>query len=211
MLLTLMNAQDTSKAFTMLDEHIYSEDELLEFCLKKEKLGVVHGINLNRLFLAYSFKQYDEAASMAKLYNSRKMMRFLDVYAVLFEGLTALQLARRDDDSKHKWIEIVEQAIESFKTWENHSKWNFENKLLLLQAELHDVREQFDEAEEKYKASISSAQKHRFVHEEGIALNLFGEFYKKLGMEKDAKIQLVAARHCYEQWGATALVNLIEL
>lgn len=211
MLLTLMNIQDKSKAFALLNDNIYNEDELLDFCLKKEKLGVVHGIHLNRLILAYSFKRYDEAASMAKLYNDRKVMRFLDTYAVLFEGLTALQLARRDDGCRPKCMEIADRAIETFKTWESHSKWNFENKLLLLQAELHSVKEQFDDAEEKYKASILSARKHRFDHEVGIALNLFGEFYKMRGMEEDAKKQLLAARHCYAQWGATALANLVEL
>ena len=211
MILTLLNAQDSTKPFVMLEAaDIQTEDDLLEFCTRTEKLGVVHAIQSNRLILAYYFKRYDVAADMADLYHSRKMMRFLDLYVVLFDGLTSLKLARRKNGDKEKWIRKSEQAISSFKTWGSHSNWNCENKLLLLQAEMHSVRGQVDDAEEKYKVSILSARKHRFIQEEGMALELLGEFYKENERHEDARVQLIAARDCYEQWGATVLVNLLK-
>lgn len=211
MLLTLLNAQDITKPFVMLEAaDIQTEDDLLLFCTRTEKFGVVHAIHSNRLILAYFFKRYDEAAQMADLYHSRKMMRFLDVFVVLFEGLTSLQLARRKNGDEQKWIRKAEQAISSFKTWGSHSNWNCENKLLLLQAELHSVRGQIDDAEEKYKVSILSARKHRFIHEEGMAFELLGNFYKEHERHEDAKVQLIAARDCYKQWGAAVLANLVK-
>jgi hypothetical protein len=207
MILTLMGVNDTSKSFAMLDGNIYSDDDLLQYCLKREKLGVVHGVHSNKLFLAFFFKRYDEAALMAEKYRSRKLMRFLDVYHIFFEGLTALQLARRKDSNEHKWIEVAEQAISAFMIWESHCNWNNENKLMLLQAELHFVKGKLAEAEERYEASVLSAQRHRFVHEEGLAMELSGMFYRAIEREDEAKKQLLGARHCYEQWGAIALVN----
>lgn len=45
------------------------------------------------------------------------------------------------------------------------SKGNFENKLLLLQAEVHYMGGKFEEATVAHKASIKSAHTHRFLHE----------------------------------------------
>ena len=128
---------------------------------------------------------------MADLYHSRKMMRFLDVFVVLFEGLTSLQLARRKNGDEQKWIRKAEQAISSFKTWGSHSNWNCENKILLLQAELHSVRGQIDDAEEKYKVSILSARKHRFIHEEGMAFELWVIFTKNMKDTRMPKYNLL--------------------
>lgn len=207
MILTLTSAPDTTRPFTMLDGDFHNEDDLLEFCLKTSKMGIVHAIYSNKLFLAYFFRRYDEVAEMAEQYRSRKLMRFLDVYVEFFEGLSALQLAQRRDNHEQKWIQTAERAISSFKTWENHCSWNYENKLLLLEAEMLRAKGQVGSAEEKYKTSIASAQKHRFDHEAGMAMELAGEFYKEQGRNLDAKTQFIGARDCYERWGATALVK----
>jgi tetratricopeptide (TPR) repeat protein len=210
MILKLMNVQDTTRPFAMLHGDIHNEDDLLEFCLKTEKFGIVNAIHSNRLFIAYFFRRFDEAVSMAEKYRSRKMLRFLDVYVEFFGALSALQLARRHDQHESKWIETAERSITMFDTWVKHNIWNHENKRLLLLAEMHRTRGQLESAEDMYKASIASAQNHLFDHEAGIAHELLGEFYKEQGKILDAKEQFVAACDCYERWGATALVNQLK-
>ena len=51
-----------------------------------------------------------------------------------------------------------------------------------------------DLAEEKYTASIASAKKHRFVHEDGLVKEFFGRFLQELGRIDEAEEHLANSR-----------------
>lgn len=204
-----MGKTDVDEAFAVLNGEITNEDELLERGISTGKRTLVQYFYLFKLFLAYWFTRYDEASQMADLYGMRHM-RFLDIYHVFYDGLTSFQMARKRNGDEEKWIGRGQQAVSTFQTWKDHSDWNFENKFLLLSAELHCVKGNHDAAEEKYKASIISARNHRFLHEEGLAMELLGLFYNKVGKLDDSKKMLTSACACYEKWGATAIVARIE-
>jgi hypothetical protein len=82
--------------------------------------------------------------------------------------------------------------------------------LVELQAELHFLKGEHDQAEEKYKALIVSAYKHYFLHEEGLAMELSGMFYRAIGKKEEAKTSLLGARACYTRWGADAIVPSLD-
>jgi len=191
------------------DCEINSEEDLLQHALSTGKAGVVQAIRFNRLFLAYWFKRYDEAAEMASLYKTRMMMPLIDAYHAFFEGLTAFHFARQAAHEP-KWIDIGNKVLDSYRTYASHSKWNWENKLLLLEAENHYSKGELDEAEQKYSAAIKSAHEHRFIHEEGLAQELFSAFHVTHGNLDKAKHHILQARACYEKWGAFALVDMLD-
>ncbi|KAL7539299.1 hypothetical protein ACHAXR_009167 [Thalassiosira sp. AJA248-18] len=193
----------------VLDE-INNEDDLLRHVESTGKTGVVQAIRFNRLFLAYWFKRYEEAAEMANLYKTRTVMPLIDAYHAFYEGLTAFHFARHSSDDEQKWMEIGEKDLSPFRTWAAHSTWNWENKLLLLEAEMHFSKKEMEKAEEKYRAAIQSAQCHRFIHEEGLANELFSVFHNTNGNFDKAKIHISEARACYEKWGAFALIDLLD-
>ena len=56
------------------------------------------------------------------------------------------------------------------------NKWTFENKYMLLQAELHYLNQDYKAAGDAYLASIECANAHKFTHEEAMAYELFGVF-----------------------------------
>lgn len=60
--------------------------------------------------------------------------------------------------------------------WSEHCKLNFENKRLILAAEMATpVHRDYNEAEILYIKAVKSAKDHKFVHEEAIASELAGE------------------------------------
>lgn len=191
---------DVKEAFALLPDNINSEDELIEVNRGQKNLQDI--ISFYKLLNAFWFRQYDEAAK----YPSRRVRGFLDVYHVFFEGIAALHLARKRGDDKEAWTRIGEKAVSSFQNWTKCCDWNFENKKLLLEAELHFLKGENAEAEGKYKASISSAYKHQFVNEEGLAMELAGKFYDAIGKKDESSTFLLGARACYARWGANALV-----
>ncbi|KAL7473519.1 hypothetical protein ACHAXS_013974 [Conticribra weissflogii] len=87
-----------------------------------------------------------------------------------------------------------------------HSEWNFENKLLLLEAEIHFSKGEHGLAEDKYYAAIESARRHRFVHEEGLSYELLSNFYKSRGEDEKEREFMMNAILCYRKWGANGLL-----
>ena len=98
----------------------------------------------------------------------------------------------------------------TMKEWSVHSDWNFKNKVLLIGAEMHYTRGEFDEAAAKYKASIKAAQRHKFIHEEATASELAGIFFLERGLHQKSHSHFQHASECYEKWGASASAKRVE-
>ena len=136
-------------------------------------------------------------------------LRPFHLMSIFFQGLAAFQLARQtDNDTRNEWIKCGESVLAKLTCWK--STWNFENKILLLQAEQMYASGQFDQAKDFYTRSIQSARIHRFITEEAIASELAGDlFYEKNDLPKSLDLFKHSIR-CFEEWGAFAVTRRIE-
>ena len=191
----------------MPDLNISTEEDYLERLESRGMSAALQAGYFNALFVDFWYKKYDEAAGWAKKYRCRNQNRLLDVYHAFYEGLSAFQLAR-NPSNKCNWIEVGQLSIALFKQWMKHSVWNFESKLLLLQAELHFCLGNKESAIDKYQRSSKSAQENGFVHEEGLAFELLGSLYMHYGDLDEAKLQIESAHTCYKKWGAFGIIEL---
>eukprot|EP00984_Skeletonema_dohrnii_P020820 scaffold10231_cov140-Skeletonema_dohrnii-CCMP3373.AAC.1 len=190
------------------NSEINSLDELLQFCKSNRLVGPTQQCYFDRLMLAFWSKKYEEAAQYAEKYSEcHQTRRFPDLFQTFYQGITAFRLVRLKDDKIREWADVGKNALSKYQTWVNYSDWNWENKMLLLEAELHACIGELEIAKSKFQASIDSAQKHRFVHEEGLASELFGMFYDENGNKEEAMQQYSHARSCYQKWGAFALAD----
>lgn len=190
---------------------IFSEEDLLLHAISTGKTGIAQAIRFNRLFAAFYLKDYHAAAEEAKLYKSRTIMPLIDAQFTFYHGMTALYFCRYSYGDEHgQWLQIGENALSDLRKRVSHSTWNAENKLLLLEASWHFAREEMEMAEEKYIAAVESSQKHRFVHEEGLAHDLFATFCRSNEDTDKEMAHVAAARFCYEKWGALALIELLD-
>jgi len=119
------------------------------------------------------------------------------LFGLYFEGLISFQFARRSKDSA-KWTAKGEAILDIFKGCSENCPWNWENKMLILEAERAAILGKDHEAESWYIRSIRSAKEHRFIHEQGIASELAGMFFYERGLHQKAS-------HCYNEWGALAV------
>jgi len=127
--------------------------------------------------------------------------------SVFLDGLIAFYAARKNKNEEEHWLAIGMDSLTLMKKWARLSTWNFESKLLLLEAE-HLFQE--GNALEKYEASIIAARNHRFKHEEGLAHSKLGYYHLSHGRKADAAQSFVQAKRCYMQWGAHSLLKRIE-
>ena len=154
----------------------------------------------------FIFRRIDMAAEFVRQYQKffdqdcGMHPKFICIYRMFYSGLVAFNYFRETKDQY--WMNLGTVAIKEMEAWAKECKWNFENKLLLLNAEYHFSIGLFDKATEEYHLSISSAHAHRFFHEEAIGNELAGYFQSERG-RKDASISLTKqAKECYLSWGA---------
>mmetsp|Transcript_31775 Transcript_31775/g.57522 ORF Transcript_31775/g.57522 Transcript_31775/m.57522 type:complete len:221 (+) Transcript_31775:47-709(+) len=195
------------------DVDIKSYDELDELGERTNSASLVYECFMGRMSNHFWMREYIDVVKLSEKYSeklpSSQQKRSLQGLRVFFEGIAYLSLAR--DTKQAKWRILGEKAVIMMAQSELMSKWNFENKYKLLQAELHYLNGDFETAEVAYKASIKSADDHKFIHEEALAYELHGMFcVENHWVDKGSK-QLHLALEKYKQWGAMKKANELQL
>ena len=129
---------------------------------------------------------------------------------ILWLGLNCLDLLR-NNKQVNKSREGIRVAIAAMEDAATNSEWNFMNKLRLLEAEQLTLTRHHWRAINKYDASIESAKKAGFIHEQGLACEKAGFYFKNLDSNnKKALEYFKQARECYKEWGSSVKVDFIQ-
>ncbi|KAL7474479.1 hypothetical protein ACHAW6_003989 [Cyclotella cf. meneghiniana] len=158
------------------------------------------------------FNNYDEMKVSTETYLQVRMAPWHLIAGHIghffFAGLASFRIFRETHDPL--WAQRGEQFTQRVKTWkEQGSLWNFESKSFLLEAEQCNSNGNFDLAQVLYENAISSAQQHKFVHEEALAYELAANFYLNIGNKLMALKYFTSAHGAYFKWGALAKVTTL--
>eukprot|EP00584_Thalassiosira_punctigera_P026025 CAMPEP_0172580146 /NCGR_PEP_ID=MMETSP1067-20121228/139611_1 /TAXON_ID=265564 ORGANISM="Thalassiosira punctigera, Strain Tpunct2005C2" /NCGR_SAMPLE_ID=MMETSP1067 /ASSEMBLY_ACC=CAM_ASM_000444 /LENGTH=186 /DNA_ID=CAMNT_0013372883 /DNA_START=496 /DNA_END=1053 /DNA_ORIENTATION=+ len=168
----------------------------------------------NKMVLHFWMREYKDIVELSEKHSAKhpssQQKRAMNSARIVCEGIAYLNLARETEQST-KWKKLGEKAVALMSRLEFMSKWNFESKLQLLQAELHYVEGDLQSAEATYKASILSAHNHKFMHEEALACELYGIFCIENQMFEKGCKQLYLALEMYQQWGAIRKAKEVQL
>jgi len=173
------------------------------FCESTTQSKVIpQAISFNYLLTAFIFREFEFALKLCEIYKHKatKAWRIQDIVQSFYEGLLAYGLARQRSD--RTLIAVADNATDVLVRCAGHSKWNFENKMKLLQAEKFFTNNQIDEAREAFESSIKCAQAHKFIHEEAIALELAAYFYAAQKDYDKSRSLLQMSSVAYRKWGA---------
>lgn len=162
-----------------------------------------------RIFiLTRDFTNLPNEGLLVRLTEKQTPMRPILWAGVFFEGLVSFYLARLLDDSDY--YQQGEAALAFISKWRNScNKCNFENKYMALEAMRLDLKDP-DQAEHFYLKAVKSSKDNRFVHEEGIASELVGDFYHRRGNSAKAYSFYQHAMECYDAWGANAVTQRLK-
>lgn len=186
-------------------DNVKSLEELNQIGEETNNAFLLYQVFMSQVTIHFWFREYIDVVELsgklaAKNPSSLQQKRILHFFRSLYEGIAYLSLAR--DTKQVKWKIQGEKSVVWYQQMESMSKWNFENKSKLLQAELHYVDGDIESAEAFYEASIESACNHRFIHEEALACELYGVFCIENKMFDKGSKQLRVALEKYKQWGA---------
>jgi len=142
-----------------------------------------------------------------------KKIQLMPIYAIgiFYEGLMCfLSSMTATDSAKVTWISRGQSILARLRHWREYSSWNWENKVLLLEAmEMHTLGND-DVAKPLYISSIQSARQHRFIQEEAIASELAGDLSYKQGHQIDSYALYMHSIRCYIEWGALAVAMRVQ-
>lgn len=131
--------------------------------------------------------------------------------APLYLALAACALMEDKDPTERESLQAhLEYAIKHFRYLSAGCEENFLHKLFMLEAEQARLAGQREQAEAKYDAAIDNAHKQGHLYIEALAATLCGEFHRKAGRRRFARLYLEAARDAYERWGARAIVRFMD-
>ncbi|TDW37004.1 PAS domain S-box-containing protein [Rhizobium azibense] len=91
-----------------------------------------------------------------------------------------------------------------------HCPENFENRAVLVGAEIARLEGRDIDAVRLYEQAIRSARANGFIHHEALAYELAARFYAQGGFEDFTRLYLRNARGCYLRWGADGKVRQLD-
>ena len=173
---------------------------------------------IHQLTRAYLFCRLDDVQSLdfvdilSDISENKHQLRPNLLFGIFYEGLASFLLARQTKDSEQRarWIEKGENVLTKMKYWSEHSPWNWESKMLLLEAEKMNTMGNFDQGSRFYERALRSAREHKFINDEAIASELSGTFFCERGLSVAAEALLLHSVHCYKTWGALAVARRVE-
>jgi ATP-dependent RNA helicase DDX31/DBP7 len=119
-----------------------------------------------------------------------------------YTGLISYWIARQSREGDRQWHERGKNSKLALKQWAETSRWNFENKWLLLEAEEAFCNNNLEAASSFYDRAITSAKTHKFVNEEALACELAAYFYLEFGQKEKSLELFLLAHENYHKWGA---------
>ena len=148
-------------------------------------------------------KHFSEKCS--PIFQQRK----LNALIVQFKyALILVEMLRKKNSFKSRMT--VGEVIDTIKEAASRSDWNFTNKLRLVEAEFYALENEESQAIAAYDASIASARKSKFIHEEGLACEKAGFYHKRMNDHQSAVKYFNQARVCYSEWGSDMKVDIIQ-
>ncbi|KAL3799122.1 hypothetical protein HJC23_002250 [Cyclotella cryptica] len=196
------------------DENDRSEidsDQLTKEVLENKNRQQLTVFYFQSMYMSFMMGLYDKMKEYAKKYFefSIKSWWFLmsnHIAHTFYSGLVSYQIYRETEDPL--WLERGEKFQSAMKIWaEQGSKWNFEHKSYLLDAEDQYSKGNMQDAQVSYTNAITSATSHKFINDEALACELAANFYLQTGNTSTSLEYYTRAHAKYCEWGANAKAN----
>jgi PAS domain S-box-containing protein len=113
-----------------------------------------------------------------------------------------------DPYAKHR--EALLGHERQLRAWAENCPQNFEDRAVLVGAEIARIEGSLPEAMDLYERAIRSARSNGFVQNEALSYELAARFYAARGLEEIAHLYLGNARRAYLRWGALGKVRQLD-
>src|SRR5215831_16320549 len=113
-------------------------------------------------------------------------------------------------DQNQQHVEALAAHHRQLEIWAENCPENFEDRAVLVGAEIARIEGRDLDAMRLYEKAIRSAHVNGFIHNEAVAYEVAARFYAARGFDNFADAYLREARYCYLRWGADGKVNQLD-
>jgi len=170
--------------------------------------------HLMRQIAAFTFGRHAEALQAAEAAAQDQHFFLASVNESTHHFYHALTMAALYPDAPRerqvRFMAALQDKLDKLRAWASHCPANFDNRYLLVAAELARIGGRDMEAMRAYDAALASARSAGFVHHEALAAELAAGFYRQRGFDK---IALTYARDAFgacARWGAYGKMRELE-
>ena len=209
--ITLNLITSTSNDPTSLQGDATDQNDILSILPQSNMFysRLVRKVDFARLYLGFVFRRHDVVLEVASNVKGHLLDSGGDVYPsfellleTFYLALAAYSIMRLNGKTK-LWQTTGDKLMNEMKDLcENDSKWNFQQKYLLLKAEKAFTDGNMDIATASYDRAIEAAKEHRFINEEALANECASVFHLEQGNIGQARKYLEQSKDLYQAWGA---------
>jgi transcriptional regulator with GAF, ATPase, and Fis domain/predicted ATPase len=166
---------------------------------------------LQARFLAGDYAAALEASQHARRLVTKSPGMLERAEHELYGALTHAALCNSlssDQDAQH--VEAIAAHHRQLQLWAHNCPENFENRALLVGAEIARIERRDLDAMRLYEQAIRSARDNGLVNNEALAHEIAARFYADRGLDRIARTYVRHARDAYRQWGADGKVRQLE-
>ncbi len=206
--------QGATGAEGSFDDHRFSADEALAL-MDKASFGAARArFHLMRQVAAFTFGRFHEALQAAEAAAADQhffLASVNDSTHHFYHALTMTALyADVPRERQVRFMAALQDKQKRLADWAGHCPGNFDNRYLLVAAELARIGGRDMEAMRAYDAALASARAGGFVHHEALAAELAAGFYRERGFDKIALAYARDALAACARWGAYGKMRELE-
>ncbi len=197
---------------TTLTGNVMDQDEYFGIARTINPPSVLWGYLYSGL-LAYLFGDYvlaEQRISTCRELVLYPFRSFSCVNIVLYDGLTALALFRKDRRFRFRRIQLARRAIKLLSGWSNDAPINFLGKIFLLKAELAAAVGTPKAAVHNFTCAIALSSKGGFVMLEALANERAGRYFLERRELSLAAHHFEEAHALYRTWGGCAKADQLQ-
>ena len=211
MVLCLQGATGAEGSF---DDERFSVGEALAL-MDKARFGAAKArFHLMRQIACFTFGRYPEALQAAEAAARNQHFFLASVSESTHHFYHALTMtALYPGLSRERQVRFMAALLDKqdrLRGWAGHCPGNFDNRYLLVSAELARIGGRDMEAMRAYDAALASARAGGFVHHEALAGELAAAFYRARGFDKIALAYARDALQACARWGAYGKMRELE-
>jgi predicted ATPase/signal transduction histidine kinase len=207
--------EGTTRSTHTFDADDFSEAELLagtDPAFARMTAQLFYNAKIRVLYL---FEHHEEALALGRRAEGdvRDLLGLTVWYPEHFHFMSLVLCALADEQPpllRQRYLFEVRRNQLRMRKWAEQAPENFRDKYLLVAAELARVERDDHAAIRHYEEAIAIARRQDRVHDEALALELAGKFYRSRNLPDVARMYLGRARQAYMRWGATKKVALME-
>ncbi|SHH04092.1 AAA family ATPase [Massilia sp. CF038] len=195
------------------DEHFCAAEALA--LMDRANYGAARPrFHLMRQIAAFTFGRFDEALQAADAASADQYFFLASVNEATHHFYHALTMAALYPDAPRerqvRFMAALQDKQDRLRAWAAHCPANFDNRYLLVAAEMARIQGRDMEAMRAYDGALASARASGFVQHEALAAELAAAFYRQRGFDKIAVTYARDALTAYGRWGAYAKMRELE-